>query len=121
MSKVETGFLSLGKELEAMAKKITSPVVRKRALEAGAKPIADEAQRLIIAKTKKRSGRLSEGVAYEADDKKAKIGWTKEAFYGIYHEVGTSKMAARPHMRPAYQSKKDEAAKAMIKVYQEEI
>jgi hypothetical protein len=23
-----------------------------------------------------------------------------------YHEVGTSKMAARPHMRPAYQSKK---------------
>jgi hypothetical protein len=46
MATVETGFLSLGKELEAMAKKITSPAVRKKALEAGAKPIACEASAL---------------------------------------------------------------------------
>jgi HK97 gp10 family phage protein len=29
------------------------------------------------------------------------VGWTPEAFYMLFSEVGTSKMSARPFLRPA--------------------
>jgi HK97 gp10 family phage protein len=38
-----------------------------------------------------------------------KIGWKKKTFWGMFLEFGTSKMAARPWLRPAADTKKVEA------------
>lgn len=43
-----------------------------------------------------------------------KITWRKkDAFYGRMLENGTSKMAARPHLRPTYDTKRTEAIAAV--------
>lgn len=44
------------------------------------------------------------------------VTWSKDAFYGRFIEFGTSKMAARPFLRPAYEAKKEAAAKAVADV-----
>ncbi|WJF92003.1 HK97 gp10 family phage protein [Paraburkholderia bonniea] len=44
------------------------------------------------------------------------VTWSKEAFYGRFVEFGTSKMAAQPFLRPGYEAKKGEAARAMMDV-----
>lgn len=43
-----------------------------------------------------------------------KVGWNKRTFYGMFEEFGTSKMAARPFMRPAYDTKKFEAVAKIV-------
>jgi len=46
------------------------------------------------------------------------VTWSKEAFYGRFLEHGTSKMAARPFLRPAFEAKKQAAAAAVDEVIQ---
>lgn len=43
-----------------------------------------------------------------------KIGWRKKAFWGMFNEFGTSKMAANPFMRPAFDTKRREALDKFI-------
>ncbi len=47
---------------------------------------------------RKRTGWLARNVTYEVDGKNgvARVGLTANARYGIYLELGTSRMAARP-------------------------
>lgn len=44
------------------------------------------------------------------------ITWSKEAFYGRFVERGTSRMAARPFLRPAFDATRQSAADATIGV-----
>ena len=44
------------------------------------------------------------------------VTWSKEAFYGRFLEFGTSKMAAKAFLRPAYEAKKSEAAQKFSEV-----
>jgi len=46
------------------------------------------------------------------------VTWSKDAFYGRFLEFGTSKMAARPFLRPAFEAKKQAAAAAVDDVIQ---
>jgi len=46
------------------------------------------------------------------------VTWSKDAFYGRFLEYGTSKMSARPFLRPAYEAKKQAAADAVNEVIQ---
>jgi HK97 gp10 family phage protein len=39
----------------------------------------------------------------------AKVGWTGDAFYGMFLEFGTSRIAARPFLRPAFEAVKARA------------
>lgn len=41
------------------------------------------------------------------------IGPARKAFYGRMIELGTSKMSAKPFLRPAFDTKKDDAIKAI--------
>lgn len=45
----------------------------------------------------------------------------RDPFYWRYLEFGTSKMPARPFMRPAFQQSKEQAAQAIIDTLQQEI
>ncbi|MFM0326082.1 HK97-gp10 family putative phage morphogenesis protein [Caballeronia glebae] len=46
------------------------------------------------------------------------VTWSKDAFYGRFIEFGTSKMSARPFLRPSYEAKKKDAADAVDAVIQ---
>lgn len=47
--------------------------------------------------------------------------WSKEAFYGRFLEYGTSKMAAKPFLRPAFEAKRKAAAAAVADVIQKKV
>lgn len=49
------------------------------------------------------------------------VTWSKEAFYGRFLEFGTSKMAAQPFLRPAFEAKKAAAAAAVDEVIQTKV
>jgi HK97 gp10 family phage protein len=66
---------------------------------------------------------LETGVATERDDTEgaAYVGWSREAFYGRFMETGTKKMPARPHIRPGFEQKKEQVARAMLDVLRGEM
>lgn len=80
---------------------VTQRTVLRRALAAGAEPVVEEAQRL----APRRSGDLARGIAARVSVRKtqaeAVISFAKEQFYGRFVETGTSKLPARPFLRPA--------------------
>ncbi|ARL25493.1 HK97-gp10 family putative phage morphogenesis protein [Burkholderia pseudomallei] len=49
------------------------------------------------------------------------VTWTREAFYGRFIEYGTSKMAARPFLRPSYEAKKADVKHAIDGVIETKI
>jgi len=63
--------------------------------------VAGQAQ----AKAPARTGKLRNQIGYKVEAEGTAItgyvGVKKEAFYGYFLELGTSKMAARPFLRPA--------------------
>lgn len=86
---------------------------REKALYEAACIITDEARR----KAPIDTGRLSDWgiVSIVRNGNEADIGWTGDAFYGRFLEMGTSKMSARPHLRPAYEAKKNQVIEVMRK------
>lgn len=49
------------------------------------------------------------------------VTWSREAFYGRFLEFGTSKMAAQPFLRPAFEAKRKAAAQAVGEVIQAKV
>lgn len=103
------------KELTAKLKRLSAEargdLLMEAALE-GAKPIVDAAS----ANAPRRTGRLaSEIVAVEGPKHGARaeahIGPEKDAYWGLFNELGTVNMAAQPFLRPALDEKKDEATR----------
>ena len=45
----------------------------------------------------------------------------KKVFYERFHELGTSKMPARPVYGPAYQNKMNEAEREMVRIIKREL
>lgn len=122
---VELDFSSieeLQKRLEEMGRKGSS--LENKALIAGAEIINRE----IIRNAPERTGHAKKflkvsKVSKEKGIKVVKVGISKgdnsEAFYLKFHEYGTSKMPARPFMRPAFERKRKEALEATHKVIKE--
>lgn len=104
------------KDLQRQLRRLGTEVERKSlqdAVMAGAEVIRAEASRL----APRRTGRLAANieavlVKKRKDQAIAHIGPNKEAWYGIFAELGTSHHPAQPFLRPAFDSKKDEAMDA---------
>lgn len=109
MSDVE-GIQELFKKLDGLGSLVTSKNLIVRALRVGAEPIREEAQRLAPFET----GTLKESMMTTVSEQTgtsavAKIGPSRKGFYGTFQEFGTAHDAAQPFLRPAYDSKVDEA------------
>lgn len=112
----------LQKKLEEMGRK--GSALENKALIAGAEIINKEIiknapedtghakQYLKVSKVSKEKGRKVVKVGISRGD-------NSEAFYLKFHEYGTSKMSARPFMRPAFERKRKEALEATHKVIKE--
>lgn len=109
----------LQKRLEDIGRK--GSIIENEALITGAELINKE----IIKNAPEKTGRAKKylkvsKVKKEKGIKVVKVGISKEdnsqAFYLKFHEYGTSKMPARPFMRPAFERKRKEALEKTYEV-----
>ena len=112
----------LQKRLDEIGRK--GSILENKALLAGAEVINKEMVRNAPERTghAKKYLKISK-VTKEKGIKVVKVGISKgdnsEAFYLKFHEYGTSKMPARPFMRPAFEKKRKEAFEITHKVIKE--
>lgn len=111
MADLTKGFDELAQELSQIAKAATGPAKRE-ALEDGAEIVVDRARALAPVDT----GLLKREGIVKGDNTgdKIDIGWTKDGFYGRFLEHGTSKMAPRPHINPAWEQTKTQVINTML-------
>ena len=94
---------------------------RQKILESGAKPIVERAKSIALGAGGKpaiqpHTKTLSNGIRYEYDSSakdEISIGWTKEAFYGMFLERGfihakSKQFVKRAHLRPAYEETQEQ-------------
>lgn len=128
-----SGFLDISKDLELLSKAESKTVLR-QATYAGATVLRDEVRakaprrtgklaRNIMASSQRsrKDGEVSAGVyvrgsnkAGTNSDNSMKAKDPKNSYYWRFLEEGTSKMPPVPFIRPAFDSKADEAANAAI-------
>jgi len=109
-----TGEKELLRKLKSLPKEIAGEHLERAVLE-GAEIIREEASN----RAPRRTGKLAANIVTEVEEKEknratVNIGPAKEVFYGLFVERGTSKMRAKPFLRPAIDEKKEEAEKAII-------
>ena len=103
----------------------TSESALRKAAGAGAGVFRDEIQ----LRAPRDTGNLADSaiVFYDKDNSVAGklatyvVTFTKSAWYARLLEFGTSRMAAKPFIRPAFESMKDQAAQVVIEKIQEVI
>lgn len=113
------GEKQLARDLRELSSKIRRRVLVD-ALVAAAEPVRQEAARLAPVDRGRLKGSMItvvEGTPAQELTVKApavfvKMGPEEDAFYGYFHELGTSKMPAKPFMRPALESMKSAAIQA---------
>jgi HK97 gp10 family phage protein len=120
-----TGASELVARIEALPDKVANNVMS-GALYAGARRIRDEARRrapiLDLAKWHgpREPGVLRQNIVARRSRSRsqheifAKVGITRDAFYGHFIEYGTRHAAAYPFMRPAVDTSQGSAAQAVV-------
>lgn len=78
-------------------------------MDKGAELIRDRAKRTAVNKGLHTTGKGVDGIVYERDGDDRLIGWAKRPNFHLYfHEIGTYKDPARPHLRPAGEESENE-------------
>lgn len=120
-------ILDLADVLDAVARKVTSMEFRKEALEAHAEPIVKEARRRADrggGVFPGATGELAKGIHATwsiSEPNEIKIGWDWDHYYGMMQERGfvhwrSRRFIKNPHLRPAYNAKRDEGQRAAVDV-----
>lgn len=104
-------FKSLDRALKTLPGKVAGKVIRSATLS-GAGIIRKEARRRVSVD----DGTLKKSISSKLKDKSDthvtySVGPTNKAFYGTFLEFGTEHIRPQPFLRPAFDEKKNEAAK----------
>ncbi|MFW6079534.1 MAG: HK97-gp10 family putative phage morphogenesis protein [Gemmatimonadota bacterium] len=96
------GVADVERALRALPEATSGPALAD-ALAYGAEPVRAEASRL----APRRTGQLAEEIVTVAevtgrDRASARTGPSREAFHGLFQEIGTAHHAAQPFLRPAF-------------------
>lgn len=108
------GSEQLNAALRGMRDRASGFTLQEAARE-GAQVIADEASR----QAPKDEGDLSEGIRARAAVRqqigraRIDVGPTRDVFYGMFSELGTSHEPAKPWLRPAFDAKREEATRVV--------
>lgn len=73
----------------------------KDALESVGRQVADRAATAAPKASGEGAASISHEVATDADGTHVRVSWSNERFYMLFVELGTSRMPARPFLRPA--------------------
>ena len=111
MADLTKGFDELAQELSEIAKAATGPA-KQQALDKGGDIVVQRARALAPVRT----GLLKREGIVKGDNTgdKIDIGWSKDGFYGRFLENGTSKMAPRPHISPAWEQTTTQVTRTML-------
>ncbi len=112
----EMGVATAGKELRGTARAAMKIVHQKAqaAIPVGTVPHSTYKGRRVFGGFARRSLRLISFINKKTGSAEAIVGPSREAFYASqFVEFGTSKMAARPWLRPAFESSEDDILKSI--------
>lgn len=106
-----------GKELQDALRRVSASVAGEHltaAAKEGAEIVRAEASR----RAPRRTGKLAANIIAEvslsqSDRAEISVGPSKEAFYGMFVELGTKHMAPRPYLRPAIDESRAEVERAV--------
>lgn len=111
-----TGLKQLAQQIQDLTTK-QQRTARRVAVRAAAKMIADAAKSLVAVD----EGDLQRGIAFNVKVTKnaegANIGYKREVYWGLFNELGTAKMRARPFLRPALVAKQAAALHKFAEVF----
>lgn len=120
MSNEIKGLEGLIKTLNALPDKLEKKVIR-AAVRKGANVVRDKARQLVrkdthnLEKSINTYGiKIAGKIAFRVSLKQRKTKKSKDPYYGYYLELGTSKMAASPFMRPALDESEGEVLDTVI-------
>lgn len=107
------GLAELERDLQRVERRLQGRVVR-NAARAGAVLIRRKAKSL----APRATGQLVKDIVLRTKrepngDIVARVGVKPLSFYGMFAEFGTSRQAARPWLRPAFDSQREQVAKAI--------
>jgi len=125
-----SGLLDVSSDLDALSRsqnrkvlrdatRSAATVVKEEAAKRAPRRSGKLAKNIVVLTQRSRNGDISSGVHIRGtnprtgnSDKKLKTNDPRNAFYWRFLELGTSKMAAVPFVRPAYDARQEEATKA---------
>ena len=125
-----SGGVELSRRLRELSDKMQKKILRSGVV-AGAQVIKKRAKQIARSKGIEDTGALIRNIAGKVEKQRSpeyvqinfgvrhgkpnpKAKRQDDPFYWHFHEFGTSKMAARPFMRPAFEESKEEALGAMV-------
>lgn len=103
-------------ELEAQLKALASEINTAEALETALRDGGEIVQSAIQSSAPVRTGQLTGSITISKQGREKhsiRVGPSGRGFYGRFREYGTSKMAAQPFMRPAFDGVRVEAEAAI--------
>lgn len=89
------------------------------ALRVAASVVVKEAKARVPAQTGDLQKSIAAKVTVNRKSAEAKIGFGKQEFYGMFVELGTSRTAARPFLRPALDAKQREAIEKFASAFRQ--
>ena len=121
--------MSGGPELIAALAKLGNRRDIDRAQQRALAPVVEEAKRLAPDRTgalaksiKARPGKADRSIGWDPSDlKPTVVGPDRDQFYGQFVEFGTSRIAARPFLRPAWEKNKDRVLNTHTRIVADEI
>ena len=104
---------ALQRDFANLTSKMQRGVLRD-ALRAAARPVVASAKSKVPVRTGKLQRGIQQRVHVGAGSADALIGFDRKQFYGRFIELGTSKMSARPFLRPALDESQSKIEQAFI-------
>ncbi len=108
-----TGLPALQRDFANLSAKMQRGVLRD-ALRSAARPVVASAKSKVPVKTGLLKRNITHTVSVKRGTAEATIGFRKKAFYGGFVELGTSKMSAKPFLRPALDESQAQIEQAFI-------
>lgn len=115
------GAKELLQKFKQLEDSIAGATLEKAAL-AGAEIVREDASR----RAPRRTGNLAKNIVTETAEKSrtkavVNVGPNKKAWYGRFVELGTSKMAPKPYLMPAFEANKRKAEQVIRDVIKREL
>lgn len=88
--------------------------VLRDAMRSAARPVVASAKAKVPVRTGALKRSISHRVSVKRSSAEATIGFDRKIFYGRFIELGTSKMSAKPFLRPALDESEQKIADAFV-------